>query len=290
MELTQKREQWASGRDEGVLVGAPVKPNAATAESYERVLEALTKRMRAEYQRKIKAAYRSEGITMDGIASTAATILAALGRRWQKIFNKAAKDIVPKFIDRAERSTKAATNASLKKLSGGLTIKTPERTAAMQELIRARVAQNVSLIKSIPQEYHKQIEGTVMRSISPGGAGAGTITQEIRASNKMMQAIQDYGFKAEKRAKFIARDQTAKITSELSVERMKSAKVTRMRWNHSGGGAEPRELHLALDGKEFDIDDPPVIDSRTGERGWAGVLPNCRCFMTPVINLGEYDG
>ena len=43
-----------------------------------------------------------------------------------------------------------------------------------------------------------------------------------------------------------------------------------------------RSGHLALNGKTFRWDDPPVINARTGERGHPGHDRNCRCYAEPV--------
>jgi hypothetical protein len=73
----------------------------------------------------------------------------------------------------------------------------------------------------------------------------------------------------------IARDQVRKVTTAINVERAKSAGITKFRWRHSGGGSEPRQDHVDMDGMIFSYDDPPVIDERTGERGYPGQLINC---------------
>ena len=57
---------------------------------------------------------------------------------------------------------------------------------------------------------------------------------------------------------------------------------------HTGGSVHPREYHLrnapsGLNGGIFDLDNPPVIDLRTGERGFPGQLPYCRCTMCAVV-------
>ena len=33
----------------------------------------------------------------------------------------------------------------------------------------------------------------------------------------------------------------------------------------------------------FPIDRPPVIDKKTGQRGFPAQLINCKCFLTPVL-------
>ena len=52
---------------------------------------------------------------------------------------------------------------------------------------------------------------------------------------------------------------------------------------------EPRPHHITeapngLNHGIFDLDDPPIIDPRTGERGYPGQLPYCRCVMCAVVD------
>ena len=43
-----------------------------------------------------------------------------------------------------------------------------------------------------------------------------------------------------------------------------------------------RPGHLRLNGKTFRWDDPPVVNSNTGERGHPGMDRHCRCYAEPV--------
>lgn len=220
----------------------------------------------------------NDGATMDAsFASQTRIWLNRLKRKWEKIFNQQAAGIADRFITQVDNNSRRDLDASLKQLSGGLTIKTPELPESLKDRITAATAENVALIKSIPQQFHYRIEGAALRSISQGGEGSKSLLDEIRA----------IGGVTEKRAQFIAVDQTRKITTAVNSERMKSAGIRKAVWHHSAGSAEPRKLHLRLDGQVFDLDNPPVIDERTGERGLPGQLPNCKCFMTPVIDFGD---
>src|SRR5699024_8626092 len=203
-----------------------------------------------------------------------------LGSRWEKIFSRAATDIVEGFVTRLDRFAKKDLELSLKQLSGGLTINTPKMPGDMRDRIKASIAANVNLIETIPEPYHKNIEGVVMRSIQFGEEGSATLYRELQHQGRV----------TDKRAKLIATDQTRKLTSAIQVERMQAAGVRRWRWVHSGGGKEPRQLHIELDGQEFSYDKPPpIIDERTGERGYPGQLINCRCTLVPVISFDEAD-
>ncbi|WP_337999362.1 phage minor head protein [Morganella morganii] len=235
--------------------------------------------MIADYEKTFSSLHEDfDGVTMDAsFASQTKIWLNRLKRKWDKIFNSQAAEMADKFTSQVDMNAQRGLDDSLKQLSGGITIKTPAMPEALKDKMIAATAENVFLIKSIPQQFHSRIEGAALRSVSQAGSGSKTLLDEIKAA----------GVKEEKRAVFIAVDQTRKITTAANYERMKSAGIRKAIWHHSAGSAEPRKLHQQLDGEVFDLDDPPVIDERTGERGLPGQLPNCKCFWTPVIDFGE---
>lgn len=240
--------------------------------------------MRAEYQRELvkllKELPAPSVLAQDAnLGSQARMLLNFLASKWQKRFARASAGIVDRMITQVDNQSKANLGASLKQLSGGLTIKTPDMPAGLQDSLTASSAENVALIKSIATDYHQKIQGAVLRSIQSGGQGQQEVFDEIM----------HIGGVTEKRAALIARDQTSKITSQMNAERQKSVGIKKFQWLHSGGGAEPRKLHLELAGKIFSYDDLPVIDERTGERGLPGQLINCKCQAIPVLDFGDED-
>ena len=143
--------------------------------------------------------------------------------------------------------------------------------------MKALVFENVSLIKSIPDEYFKQITGAVARPIE-NGEGDRWLAKELK----------DYGAKTDRRAQLIAQDQTRKAYNSINLRNFQENNVRKLKWLHSGGSRDPRPYHKdVLDGQIFDIDDPPIIDPKTGERGYPGQLPYCRCVMAAVLDFED---
>ncbi|MDF7370054.1 phage minor head protein [Proteus mirabilis] len=273
-----KRAQWATSR-QAVMKGKPLQYSVAPASRYQGDMSRLINAMIKDYEKVFSELNDDfEGFTMDAsFASQTRIWLNRLKRKWDKIFKQKSTEIADKFVSQVDIGAKRNLNDSLKQLSGGITIKTPAMPEALKDKIIASTAENVSLIKSIPLQFHQRIESVALRSISQGGEGAKTLLEEIR----------DTGSVTESRANFIAVDQTRKITTACNYARMKSAGIRKAVWHHSNGSAEPRELHLELDGKEFDLDNPPIINKKTGRRGLPGEEPGCKCFWTPVIDFGE---
>lgn len=146
-----------------------------------------------------------------------------------------------------------------------------------KDVISAASKNAAMYIKLVPQKYLDQIAGDTMRSISTGRGLADLVPQLEKQ-------------KVEKRrwAQNVAMDQTRKVYNAVNKERMRSVGIKRFEWVHSGGSNQPREYHkFELNGQIYDIDNPPIIDKRTGERGYPGQLPYCRCTMRPVIEFDD---
>jgi SPP1 gp7 family putative phage head morphogenesis protein len=76
------------------------------------------------------------------------------------------------------------------------------------------------------------------------------------------------------KARFLARQETSLFFSKLSMNRAESAGVRRYRWSTSHD-QRVRPDHKELQGTIHAIDDPPIVDSRTGRRAHPGQDYNC---------------
>lgn len=277
--LTRKRKEYVEQRASGILVGSPLAYSAGQMERYERLIGKMTAAMYKDYARELKAVFRANDvITIDASISAQARIaLNKLRQKWARIFRRESPKIVDQIVNGIDKAAGDTLNQSLKQLSGGITLKTDAMPAALKQAVSAAIAENVALIKSIEAQYHTQIEGAVMRSLQPGGRGLADVTE----------ALQKYEGITDRRRALVAKDQTRKIQASISIERAKSAGIKKFKWLHSRGGSEPRPDHVAMNGNVYSYDDPPVIDRRTGERGFPGQAINCRCQMVPVIEWGD---
>jgi len=282
MKIKQKSKQWAESRG-AVLVGTPLKPNHDAERLYRVTLQKAVVRMRTDYERELKKQLKPaiKAAAMDAnLGAQLGFMFGGLEDKWGKFFGKLARNLAGRVVNRINQTSKRNLDASLKDLSGGLTIKTPKMPAAMLSEMQAATRVNVGLIKSVQSQYHEKVFQAVMNNVGDAESIKG-------AAEKLVSRTYHIGETVSERAAFIARDQTSKLTTATNASRMKSAGVTRFRWRHSGGSYDPRRLHLSYDGQEFDIDNPPIIDERTGERGLPGQAINCRCYMVPVIDFGE---
>lgn len=277
--LTRKRSEYVNQRAAGVIVGKPLTYSAGQMERYQRLIGKLTSAMFKDYRRELASVFKAnEVITIDAsISSQARITLNRLRDKWARIFRRESPRIVDQIVNGIDKASSNTLKQSLKALAGGVTLKTDAMPGALKQAVGAAVSENVALIKSIEAQYHTQIEGAVMRSLQPGGRGMADV----------FEALQKYEGITDRRRDIIAKDQTRKITASMDVERAKSAGIKKFKWLHSRGGSEPREDHVAMSGEIFEYDKPPIIDKRTGERGYPGQAINCRCQMIPVIEWGD---
>ena len=271
MKIKKKSKQWAESRG-AVLVGTPLKPIHDAERLYRVTLQKAIERMRTDYERELKKqlkpAIKAAAMDSANLGAQLGIMFGGLEDKWGKFFGKLSRNLAGSVVNRINQTSKRSLDASLKSLSGGLTIKTPKMPADMLSELQAATRVNVGLIKSIQSQYHEKVFQAVMNNVGDAESIKGT-------AEKLVSKTYFIGETVSERAAFIARDQTAKLTTATNASRMKSAGVTRFRWRHSGGSHDPRKLHLSYDGQEFDLDNPPIIDERTGERGLPGQAINC---------------
>jgi SPP1 gp7 family putative phage head morphogenesis protein len=85
------------------------------------------------------------------------------------------------------------------------------------------------------------------------------------------------------KAKFLARQETALAVSKFQESRYRDVGITRYVWGSSGDQRE-RADHRRLNGQVFSWDNPPITDTRTGQKNNPGEDWNCRCFSIPIVD------
>lgn len=131
------------------------------------------------------------------------------------------------------------------------------------------VATNVSLIKSISEEYLGQVEKMVATSVR-----SGLRVEEIAAD------LEDRFDVSESRARLIARDQVGKFNGQLTEARQKDLGIDGYTWRGVGDARE-RDSHLLLNNTKQTWDDPPDV-------GHPGEDIQCRCWAE--ADLSDFYG
>jgi SPP1 gp7 family putative phage head morphogenesis protein len=284
--LSPERQAWV-GKQEITLKGLPLFYNVKVQRNYEKRLQRLVGEMTFQTSRELIKLFKMDH-TFDAreenktISTKAKGLLATLTERFLKIFNATAYTMADMMVEESLAVSKTALHASLERLTGGLSLNTGVVSKGLETVAQSLIAENVSLIKSIPQEYLKDVSGAVYRSITSGNGLVDLIPE-----------IEKYDGMTERRAKNIALDQTRKAYSAINRERMKSLGIKKFEWLHSGGGAHPRPSHVAMDGNIYSFDDLPIINkdnpTESPVRGIPGQAPNCKCVMVAVFDFENED-
>lgn len=283
--LSKERREHLRRHSPKKIKGRPLHYSAAAAERYKYRLDSLILQMTRTTRRNIEHLFKQPTARAyfeahdASISSQSKILVSEMKRRFQQLFDRRASALAGSMVDDAQRTSAQSLQSSLNALTGGLTIKTSMITPGMRDIMKASIAENVSLIKSIPSQYFTQIEGEVMRSITSGNG-----------LQDLLPAMQKYEGITLRRAQLISRDQTKKVYSNLNASRLKNIGMDKYEWQHSAGDVEPRPLHLEYSGRVFSLSDPPVIQYAKGSlpevRGKPGDLINCTCIMIPII---EFD-
>lgn len=208
-------------------------------------------------------------ITMDASpAKELQTALNRLARRWKKQFSEAADGLAAYFAKSVAQRSDRQLQSILRK--GGWTVKF-KMTAAMRDVVAGTVQENVSLIRSIPEELHRQVEGMVMRSVT-AGRDLYTVRKELEERLRVPR----------RRAELIARDQNNKATAMLTNARYREIGIKEAVWLHSAGGKKPRPTHVKNSGKKYNLE-TGWFDPAVQEFIHPGQLINCRCVMRAVV-------
>lgn len=250
----------------------PVRPNVGIMLAYQKKLDRLITDMQKSVAFHIRAAYRQHPPSMaldDALPTNALKrVIETLKKRWLKQFSDAA----PKLAQYFATAVNKRTDASLKKIlrDGGFSVRF-QQTQAMKDVVKATLEQNVSLIKSIPEQFLKNVEGDVFRSIQRG--------RDLGGLTKALE--KNYGV-THRRAAFIARSQNNLASGAMTAVRFTELGIDTAKWRHSGGGKTKRPSHVANNGKTYKVStgwyDPTVKKFIV-----PGELPNCRCVAIPVV-------
>lgn len=131
-------------------------------------------------------------------------------------------------------------------------------------LLSAWEAENVALIRSIPDGLINSLRGEFTAALT-NGAGLRDLTK----------IVAERGAVTLKRAELIAQDQVSKLNGRLAEHRQRGIGLTEFTWS-TAGDERVRPAHVALDGKTFKWDKPP-------SEGRPGQPVRCRCIANPVF-------
>lgn len=248
-----------------------VRPSAALRVAYERKLLAPINAMASSVQYWMLSTYKANPplVASDARPSSRITSrMSRLTRQWIKRFDGLAEELARYFAQAASDRTDESIRQAL--LKARFSVKF-QMSQAQKDVVDAIVQENVSLIKSIPQQYLTSVEGAVMRSVQAGRDLASLTTQLEHAHGV-----------TRRRAVTIALDQNNKATAYLERARQLELGITEAKWLHSAGGNTPRPTHVAFSGQRYSIKDGVTLEPDEGVV-WPGTAIRCRCVSQAII-------
>ncbi|EPF4505843.1 minor capsid protein [Enterococcus faecalis] len=171
--------------------------------------------------------------------------------------NRTAQKIVCKHINSVNAFNKSNVNAQLA-VRG---INPLQTEPWLNNYVQTKIAENVSYVTNIRDDYSKKFEQIIYRGITEGKSSS-----EIRE-----ELVHQAGMSSEKAA-FIARDQTGTILGQMNSERQQRAGFRAFEWSDSRD-EKVRVSHEERNGKIYFYADNPLLP---------GEEYGCRCVANPV--------
>lgn len=237
---------------------------------YRAELERLLIEHKDQLLREAKRAYHAAPPAMDAKLTPSEVMAKRLKKIQGKIteeFNRRAEIIATRYMKRTFKWTEKKLKKNL--LEAGMPTVEYQDSEARKDLLSASISENVSLIKSIPQQFHTKVEGMVMRAFTQGSSW-GDLFNSLRDAFRVTT----------RRAKLISGDQISKATGNCVRLRQMELGIKRAKWLHSGGGKKPRPDHVKANGKIYEVEKGCKI---SGEYIIPGQLINCRCTCRAII-------
>lgn len=185
------------------------------------------------------------------------------------VTDRAAQGLVALVAQRVEKYNKEQYHRLLRRAYG---VDVFKAEPALARILRPWEAENIGLIKSIPEQYLDTLHGRVVAAVRKG-TSLRDMTAQIRQTYDLPR----------QRAELIARDQIGKLNGDLTEYRQTNIGVKKYRWRGVLDERE-RDEHVAREGQEFEWDNPPAD-------GHPGKPIRCRCWAEAILPaLDDLDG
>lgn len=194
--------------------------------------------------------------------------LASLRNRAAVEAQEAAEEIADEIRAEAARHQRrwvATINAGV-----GIDISALLQADDVAAILEVRAAAVAALIESVSADIQSRVAQAALSGIYGG------------STDSVAKAIREALGVAQRRARLIARDQMAKLNSDLNEYRQREIGVKKYRWKTLLDGRE-RDHHRERNNDVFRWDAPPP-------GGHPGREINCRCRALAIITLPGEDG
>lgn len=157
-------------------------------------------------------------------------ILNELKSRFTLLFESQSGILAETMCRRTEKVSKNNVYMSLKEVSKEFTLSNPNLNKPVRASLSKAISENVSLIKTIPQEHFNRLSERITKAVTDGNG-----QQDI------LNAIKEVGGITDRKVKNIAADQTRKAYNAMNKERLTNLGVKKFEWLHTGGNSKRGE-------------------------------------------------
>lgn len=253
----------------------PARPSRTIRKRYETALDDQVRYLKAQTAN-LSDVLRS-GADRQAVARTLAQMADAARRRAEST----SLGMATAFVGEVEQQNKEALQKSIAS-AFSVDFATIVDSGDIAAELQLSVNRNARLITKMTED-HFDLIGQAVTDNYRGVPLPGDIS--------LTERLQKIGGISKNRAKFIARDQTAKLTGDLNQLRQADNGIDEYIWRNVGdnrvvgnpGGLYPKGNrvhgnHWDREGKTFSWGSPP-------EDGHPGHAPNCRCYAAPKLDL-----
>lgn len=258
----------------------PIKSQKGIERQYQKQLNKLGKVLILEVRKQVLSFIKAQqsSYVMDGFGDQ----LGVIFRKLNSIFTGTAtasfaETTASQVIQKIGAANKSRFGRAVARATG-VDLGNIITSEGLEDFMAVSINKNVSLIKSLPEEYLKQVE-TIVNNGVVSGARYSTIEKEIisktGANSKLVNRI-----------KTIARNEVQTINSQITLRRSESLGITKGIYK-SSKDERVRKSHAELDGIEFEL--KKGAWSKTAQKFiQPGITDiNCRCSYSPIIKVDE---
>lgn len=251
------------------IILSSIAPNASVTKWYREQMQSMMDEMRAEIIRDIVKPYKAE-IAMDGILDWIGHVMDSLIERWGDRLDRMSDEIAAELVKKSKTHYDKRLLNQLKKRGFTANFRP---TRFMEDQAQIALQENVALIKSIGNEYLDKVRSAVWRSVKNGYD-----QQSLVSQLKQIDGVTD------RRAKNIAKDQTAKLNQAFEDARADELGITKAKWMHSSAVKEPRREHKAVNGQVYNIKEGIQFSN-----GWFKPAEDfgCKCRKYLIIEIPD---
>lgn len=167
------------------------------------------------------------------------------------------------------------TEKDIRKSLKGITV-SPELTKEQREKVAAAYTENIKIfIKDWTEKEIVKLRKTVIKSTLAGNRYE-TLISEIKKRYEV----------SERKARFLARQETSILMSEFKKVRYQDAGSNEYIWTCVAGSANHpvRPMHKKLNGTRQSWKKPPIVNNK-GDRKNPGMDYGCRCTVKPIVKF-----